>query len=64
MLDGMAKVSKWTAGVAYVAIWAVLGLLAVVFAGNWTVILLPLIWAWTIFNLVQVWRGKRQRLWR
>ena len=64
MLVGMAKVSKWTAAGAYIAIWAVLGLLTVVFAGNWAVLLLPLVWTWTVFNLVQVWRGKRERLWR
>lgn len=62
-MRGTKYVPKWTATIIYLAIWGVSGAFAAVFAGAWSVVVLPILWLWVIFNLVQVWRGNRKRLW-
>lgn len=63
MLRSMDQVSKWTATGVYIAIWGTFALATILFTGVWAVILLPIGLAWASFNVVQVWRGKRERLW-
>jgi hypothetical protein len=59
----MDKSSKRRLAGIYVAVWAVGALLAVIFAANWVVVILPVLWLWAVFNIAQIWRGKRRNFW-
>lgn len=59
----MDKSSKQRLTAQYVAVWTVGALLAVLLAGDWFVLIGTVLWLWTVFNIVQVWRGKRRNFW-
>ena len=59
----MDKRTKQRLTALYIAVWTVGALLAAVFAGNWFVLIGPALWLWTMFNIVQTWRGKRRGFW-
>lgn len=57
--------SKWKAAAVYLAIWSAGAVLSVVLLPfGWAALCIISLWGWAIFNLIQVARGNRRRLWR
>ncbi|KQV62429.1 hypothetical protein ASC70_17785 [Caulobacter sp. Root343] len=59
----MDKSSKQRLTGLYIVVWTVGALLAMVLARDWVVLIWPVLWIWTVFNIAQVWRGKRRNFW-
>ena len=66
----MSECPKWLAAIVYIAIWCAaapllaflaLGPELISFDGAFALVIA--LWLWVIVNLVQVFRGKRRRLW-